>query len=243
LRDRTVSALLSLAILLLFALVLLELGVVGPGSGPGKGHLVSLNLSQDKEQKKTPQAPQKTEVAHTTPVAQRPPAPLQKPEENVPPPPPAPVTPGFIHMSHDEMASSDIGKMPKVASNGGGGNGGGGGSGGGQGAGSGPGGVHLYPARWYREPTDAEMGPYLKGERPYGAYAVIACRTIDHYHVEDCQEMEESPRGSGLARGLRQAAWQFLVWPPRVNGKPQVGEWVSIRFDFTRRGGGGSDGQ
>ncbi|WP_068089975.1 hypothetical protein [Novosphingobium rosa] len=236
------SALLSLAILLLFALVLLELGVVGPGSGPGQGHLVSLSMSQEKnEQKKTPEQKQKTEVTHAVTAAVRPPAPLQKPEE-APPPPPAPVTPGFIHMSHDEMASSDISKMPKSAGGGGGG-GGGGGSGGGQGAGTGPGGAVLYNAKWYREPTEAETRTYIKPSVPPGAWATIACRTVEHFHVEDCEILDENPRGTGLGHQLQQAAWQFLVWPPRINGKPQVGEWVRIRFDISRRGGNDSDGQ
>lgn len=219
---------LSLAILVLFLLALLNMGIVGPGGG-GKGtRLVAMNVSEEKKEEQPKSSPKKVEV--TRPAAAAPkPAPLQKPDPTpAPPPTPAPGPPGFIHMSHADMASADISKMPQTAS-----------AGGAAGAGpkeggEGPGGAVLYNARWYREPSDAELGPYLKGNAPMGAFAIIACRTVEHYHVEDCEEMEESPRGSGLARGLRQAAWQFLVWPPRIDGKPQLGTWVRIRFDFTR---------
>ncbi|MCX7285632.1 MAG: hypothetical protein NTX28_16600 [Novosphingobium sp.] len=138
---------------------------------------------------------------------------------------------GFIELSRNEYRAGDISKMKRQEP----GNAAptsGGSPGDSASVGQGPGGVRLYAAQWYREPTDAEIGPYLPQRRTQGDWAMIACKTIDKYHVEDCQELGESPAGSGLARAIRQASWQFLVRPPRVNGKPQIGEWVRIRFDF-----------
>ena len=51
--------------------------------------------------------------------------------------------------------------------------------------------------------------------------------------VEDCYELEET-RGTGFAGSVRQAAFQFLVRPPRVNNKLMIGEWVTIRIDYHR---------
>jgi hypothetical protein len=111
----------------------------------------------------------------------------------------------------------------------------GGGGGGGSTDGAAPDGSRLYNAQWYREPRDAELQGYMRPGQNVRGWAMISCRTVANYHVEDCQELDESPAGSGMARVLRQASWQFLVRPPRVNGTPLVGAWVRIRFDFIRR--------
>jgi protein TonB len=106
------------------------------------------------------------------------------------------------------------------------------------GPGEGPGGQRLYEAEWYRRPSDAELSFYIpKTGAPPGSVALIACRTIANYHVDNCQSLGESPAGSGLARAMRNAAWQFLVRPPRVGGKSMVGAWVRIRIDFTDKPG------
>jgi hypothetical protein len=102
--------------------------------------------------------------------------------------------------------------------------------------------VQLYEAEWYRRPTDVELGGYMPANAPPDGWGLVACKTIEQYHVENCQTLGESPPGSGFARAVRQAAWQFLVRPPRIDGKPQVGAWVRIRIDYTRRVVSGAPG-
>lgn len=149
-------------------------------------------------------------------------------------PPPAPPSDNshsspWIEMSKDEMAASDISNLPKSAS---------GSAGDSEIVGRGPHGEVLYAAEWARHPTDAELGGYLPANSGDG-FGLIACKTIPGDRVEDCVELDQTP-GSHLASAVRQAAWQFRVRPPRRNGVPLVGSWVSIRIDYYGRGSGSS---
>ena len=92
----------------------------------------------------------------------------------------------------------------------------------------------LYAARWYREPTDQELAGYLSTANGPG-YALIACKTVAGYYVEDCVLESEGPQGSMMGRAVLAAAWQFRVRPARVNGREQFGSWVRIRIDYTIR--------
>jgi hypothetical protein len=100
------------------------------------------------------------------------------------------------------------------------------------GPGEGPGGERLYNVAWYREPTHAELAGYLPNGAPPDSWADIACKMVADYHVENCRSLGESPVGSGLARSMREAAWQFRVRPPRVGDRVMLGTWVRIHIAF-----------
>lgn len=145
-----------------------------------------------------------------------------KPTIAPPPKPPSKSSP-WIEMSKEDLAASDIANLPKAGS---------GSAGDSEVVGHGPHGEVLYAAEWARHPTDAELGGYLSSSAPDG-YGLIACKTIPGDRVEDCVELDQTP-GSHLASAVRQAAWQFRIRPPRRNGVPLVGSWVSIRIDYER---------
>jgi protein TonB len=100
--------------------------------------------------------------------------------------------------------------------------------------GTAPNGEPLYAARWYREPTDKELSGYLSTANGPGS-ALIACKTVPDYYVEDCVFLGETPPGSQIGRAVMAAAWQFRVRPARIGGREQFGSWVRIRIDYTVR--------
>lgn len=220
-RQRALVIGLTLVAELLFLLMLLGLGPASwserQASEPTLVELIP-----------SPQAPVAPAPAKSAEAKAKPPPPV--PKTTTPKLPPSPLAKSpFLKLTREEFAAADISKL---------------GTAGGQGkssgassasVGTGPGGATLYKAEWYREPTDAELAYYLpkNGIEP-GAWAEVACKTIPDNRVENCQAIGESPPGSGLARALRLAGWQFRIRPPRIDGKPQVGTWVKVHIDFTR---------
>jgi protein TonB len=226
-RSRIVSSAGALAIVALIVLALLRMGAISL-EPPGDGRALTTFDVAPPGPKSAPAQKQAERAKPTPKRAQRPRA--------APPPPPLPPPPielpGVLKLSRADFVGSNIGRFPQAAAPGtatevAGGEAGGGTDGGG---GGGPNGERLYNAEWVREPTRAEMVTYMP-QRAETGWGMVACRTIERNRVEDCREIGESP-GSGIARGLRQASWQFLVRPPRVNGKPMIGAWVRIKFDL-----------
>jgi protein TonB len=228
LRERIAASGLSLGIIAAIILALLWV-TTAPLLDMGPDHpLTTFNVGTERAPVVAPPQ-QKRAQPRAEPKRSPPPPPANRPP---PPPVTVPTTPGMIVLSRGDYASSDIGKMKKadegqgaeVAD-----------SGGGKpvyGPSEAPGGRTLHAADWYREPTRAEMITYMPPNLREG-WGVIACKTADRYRVEDCRQVGESP-GSGIARGMRLASFQFLVRPPMVNGKPQIGAWVRIRFDIVQ---------
>lgn len=215
-RRRSASIILTIAIELLLFLAILQLGRAPKTPQPTietKVFRVSEVGKKRTPEKRAARAAPASAVAK--PVV-RPPIVVKKP--------PVPV---FVPMSSEEFAATDISKLGKAKR--------GDAAGAGDeaiadGTGAGPGGATLYRAKWRREPSDQELAPYMP-QRLRSGSALIICQTIANYHVENCRSLGETPPGSGLGQALRRASWQFLIVPPRIDGRALIGAWVSIRFD------------
>lgn len=229
-RRRALSLLLTIVAHLLLLLLLIELAPPQFGSPKAGGNLLTFSVAPE-AQEQASHASSARKKATTTTV----------PPPALPPPPrvklpvvaaPWVLTPGLEKFDVRQVPPSqhsDQQQADASASEGTSGD-----SDSDRPVAYGPAGQPLYDAAWYREPTDAELAYYLKGARPGPGFGMVACQTIARYHVDNCEELGETP-GSGLARAVREAAWQFLVLPPRIGGHVMVGTWVRIRIDYTER--------
>lgn len=232
-RRRAASVALAMAAVALVILALLRMGgIIRRAPGDGRP-LVTFDVSPTAREERaagarrtvTPRRERASRAATPKQTTPEPPPPSPAPEESL-----ADLKlPGVIQLSSADFRASDIGRIKGSA--------GAADLAGAEGAsdpavGTGPGGEPMYAAEWYREPSHAELSTYMPPNR--AGWGVVACRTATRFHVEDCRELGESP-GSGIARGVRQAAWQFLVRPPRKGGRPLIGAWVRIRIDLTAR--------
>ncbi|WP_296676996.1 hypothetical protein [Novosphingobium sp.] len=244
--QRIPSLVLTLLVEAVLILAVLSLGLAPdqPKTKPGTP-LVSIAIrpADDDKPKTEKAAPAKTAPARTT-------SRVQPKQANVVTPAPTPLVapavppPAYIAVPKNQMAALDISRVPRTAPAPGPakalyGPADNGVAGDSKRVGSAPNGQPLYAAAWYREPSDGELAGYLStAQGP--AYALIACRTVSDWRVDDCVALDEYPSGSNMARAVLAAAWQFRVRPPRLGGVYKVGEWVRIRIDYEtrpRRGG------
>jgi hypothetical protein len=240
LRRRAASFVLAVGINLLLLLALLTLNLPPVPKPPRGSGPILIDLPSAAEPAPSATQAEAVPEARAEPVPPaRPAEPAQAPPQREPPPLPREEGPlPFIVVSREDFASSDIAKFanrpaaavaagdrlasassrdtPQV--------------------GVAPNGEPLYQAEWHRRPTDAQLSGYFPPGGPVEGWGLVACRTVARYRVEDCVELADSPPGSRLAGAVRQAAWQFLVRPPRVGGNELVGSWVRIRIDYRPMG-------
>ena len=234
-RSRIVSAALSLGIAALIVLALLRISGILPPADFGDGRPLStfdVRAAGTSTQRPTREKPRQQQTRKAT-ANERPPTPRVTPDVPQPPAPTPPlVLPGVMILSRADFAASDVGRIkgtaPARADDSDAAT---------QSADAapisrGPGNAPVYAGDWVRRPTPAEMHPYLS-KRARTGIGVILCRTAPRNRVDDCREVGETPPGTGLAGTARQAAFQFLIRPPTVGGKPIIGAWVQITYDFT----------
>ncbi len=241
LRRRGAALLIALAIELLLLALLLFFVPPLPGRKQGNSlNVFGIDASKGEESPDKKPAEKQRKKSAPTQKAQA------QPQTQPPPPVPQPVEspvpvgpPTFVKLSRNDYQQGDIAKVPSRApadaTDGATADAGGGGGGSNDTPVAGRKGRHgetLYVAEWYREPRNAELNPYINQNRArFPGFGLVACRTVARYKVEDCYELDET-RGTGFAGSVRQAAFQFLVRPPRVNDKIMVGAWVVIRIDY-----------
>ena len=220
LRRRGSAFLLALAVEALIVLALITVAWRPPSLPKPKPEPNTFNLMPPPPKKKIVPDKKARSGGHlrSDVVEIRPPAPIVPPVLSKPPPDP-------MLNAKELFDAADISKMHGDPSNA---------KTKTYGPGEGSGGQDLEEADWYpRPPIPAELSPYLKGKDiPSGSWATISCKLIADYHVENCRSLGESPVGSGLARALRLAAWQFRV-RSRAGKRLIIGDQVAIHFSWT----------
>ena len=232
--DRLVGVAFAILAEALLILVVLSMGLVERQAKKEDLSLVSMSVRPPEE----PAARKPAAKPKAIREALQQPSPQPNPSAAPKRPPGTPPSQPIILLSKSEMASLDIANLPRQPGPAPGKSTMGppdtGVAGDSKRVGTAPGGEPMYAASWYREPYDDELRGYLSTAQGPG-WALITCRTLPNFRVEDCVGLSEYPERSQILRAVLAAAWQFQVRPPRVGGISRVGEWVRIRIEYTDR--------
>jgi periplasmic protein TonB len=239
-RRRGIALAIAIALEALILLLLLTLGagLAGDRDGPKSEAITAISLSESEppqpetppeaqpEQAQTPQQPRPTpeqpapEPTRPSPLLVSNPVPAPTPSPAPPQPSPTPTATPTAQPTAAAPARVygpvDSGSQVEPDS---------------QRVGTAANGEPLYAAKWYREPTRQELAGYLSTATA-PSVALIACKTVPDFRVDQCYLVGESPAGSNIGRAALAAAWQFRVRPARVGGRSLVGSWVRIRIDY-----------
>ena len=239
-RRRAAGLAAAIILEVLLVLALLTLGRQRMTDPVEQPRTVTFDISPDAPAEPTKQPAQAKPAATATEPSAEPlpvsrPEPQQAPSSAQPSSPPL-APPPLVELPRGSMAAADLRALPgpparparRAA-----GPPGEGASGDSEVVGTAPNGERLYAAAWYRKPYDEELRGYLSTASGPG-WALIACRTVPDFRVDDCVALDEYPSGSRMARAVLAAAWQFRVRPPQLGGQLKVGEWVRIKIDYTR---------
>jgi hypothetical protein len=100
----------------------------------------------------------------------------------------------------------------------------------------------VVQAKWKKVPAEGPVHHAMKkahiGPQKPGS-AIIICETAEPDRVVNCEESFNTP-GTKYGQGLILAASRFRIVPPSINGVPQFGAKITIRFtfDWAKRGEG-----
>ena len=215
---------LALALNLLFLLILVGIGGIRPVPMKNEGGTLIFDVSRQ-DQAAAPQAerePQREKTVETQRPVVPPPEIILPVKPTITPPPTGELK--MIELTKPELSKTDEAMASQAGPAQGSGRGGDSAV-----VGTGPRGETLYAAEWLREPTNQEIGFYMKPDNGPG-YGDIICKTYPQYRVDDCYRLGSVPASAKLDRVMLAASWQFKVRPPRKNGQSMVGEWVRIRY-------------
>jgi periplasmic protein TonB len=230
LRRRAAGVGLALLLELGLLLLLLTLGQSVAGRRDVADTLTTVDLAEEPPPAETPPEP---DAAQAVPSAL--PRPRPEPQPVLPTPPvPMPPPPAVISSRTEPAPAAEAPKIRAVVRDQDAGPAGPPNrprAGDSQRVGTAANGQPLYAARWYREPYPEELRGYLSTAGGPG-WALINCRTVKDFRVEDCELVDEYPGGSQMGRAVLAAAWQFKVRPPQVGGRVLVGSWVRIRITY-----------
>jgi len=230
-RAAGLATALALEVLLLLLLLTLGQGIGGPQGT--KATVTSFDVSSP-EENATPEPESEHEMVRSAEMQNMP----EPPEQAETPDPPVLQRFALIPLSRRDMDAANLANLPpakaKAPAEPAYGPAFTGSSDDSEIVGSAPNGEPLYAARWYREPSDDELRGFLSTASGPG-WALIACRTVPGWRVEDCVGLGEYPQGSQIQRAVLAAAWQFRVRPPKRGGNSLVGSWVRIKISYTDR--------